>query len=118
MKIGKIPAMLFDYLEFSALAFGGIGAGHELELGKKRYDAFDEPKKGEAPFCVWGMAYRKDDSEETDELFTLMENGIEIDDNDEAVRIINERKGKTGEALNDRVSWPEYTKELGILRGA
>lgn len=92
-----LPAVVYDTLEFSCLAFNGIGAGSFFF--------------GDAPLCYVGhlAAAQVIRGVATREPF-----GISEDMNDKAVAVINRRKKVNGAF---RVSWPEFTRELQIVRG-
>lgn len=115
-KLIPIPADIWDTLEFSALAFGGIGGG-----------LYFEDFALDCPRCIHGhtvAAIEADLNVYVDEttnplaralLDAIGEDRNIIGENDTAVRAINARKGEPGYA---RVSWEEYTTEMGWVRGA
>lgn len=91
-----LPADVYDTLEFSALAFGGIGAGLWSDNDGQ-------------PVCIQGHAL-VDGS-----VFSCVSRArLSIVTNDTAVAQINKRRGREPEA---RVTWKEYTRELNIVRG-
>jgi len=104
-----LPADVYDTIEFSALAFGGIGGSFLLEgVGD---DA--------VPYCAWGHAIRAE-VPDIDTMPNLFKRACEffplsIADNDSAVQRINARKGVR--ERNARVTFAEWAKELNIVRG-
>lgn len=107
-----LPAHVFDMLQRSALKYGGIGAGHY----RQREGRID------IPLCVYGHC----DGEENARQFRIAGIAPRADwmerdtsytcGSDEAVAAINERKGKTGAALLDRVTFEEWCTELHVTR--
>lgn len=95
-----LPPDVYDALEFSALAFGGIGAG-----------SWGEP---DYPVCSIGHLVAAEVPG-----VNLMSRPpvvpVSEDENDDAVRRINRRKKKSG---TSRVTFSEWCRELGIVRGA
>lgn len=101
-----LPADVYDTLELSALAYGGIGAGR----------AFDCPDGD--PVCISGHIYfAAADLNDEEEMRNALLLGHEapIDVNDPAVRRINRRRGAP---LNARVPFDLWRAELGVERGA
>jgi hypothetical protein len=101
-----LPADDYDTLEFSALAFGGVGRGVCFSDG-----SILGASPTALPVCLVGHAYAVDPSPDYELRCRL---GIDVYANDEAVKRINRRKGR---GINTRVSWKEYTRELNIVRG-
>lgn len=108
-----LPADVYDFLELSALAEGGISAGKFT-----RFDGRDLAHCG----CIHGHAGQAlaDDLElpcaEADEAReALLAAGIDFPENDEAVRAINCRKGIP--FADDPVTWREFVTELNVVRG-
>lgn len=106
-----LPADVYDALEFSALVYGGIGAGKWDE------GAGDDT----APLCIVGhTVYANGDGWD---FYTLAGNNLvaECDwlrlaeqDSDDAVRAINLR---TASPPNARVSFADWCAELDVVRG-
>jgi hypothetical protein len=107
-----LPADAYDFLELSALAYGGIGAEAWADKGFSRPDV----NQGiAAQCCLFGHASAGGDDPYTNEVTDALEAvGILLHENDVAVHAINARK-HAGD--NDRVSWDEYRAELNIVRG-
>lgn len=113
-----LPADVYDTLELSALAFGGIGAGDFWD-GVAIDDA-----KNRAPCCVFGHAAFSEDPPtgiyhtyfppSTEVSIAMDESGLTVDTNDAAVQAINGRKAALWDA---RVSFDEWCRELGVTRG-
>lgn len=106
-----LPADVFDTLQFSALAFGGIGAG----VVYRREDVA-LPLALKAPYCIIGHAIVAADQDTNDNpIVNALESiGIGVLENDNAVRRINERRSKDPES---RVPFTPWRKELNIVRG-
>lgn len=101
MKTTRVlPADVFDTLELSALAYGGIGAG--------AFFIYD------GPCCIHGHAYEAEGNGDVGISLALRFAGIHPAVNDCAVNRINERKHKKCES---RVSFAEWCEELGVVRG-
>lgn len=105
----RIPADIFDALEFSALAFGGIGAGLYNEYV---FDA-DGERVPVAPYCIVGHTAAICGSTLTVSPTVYDRLQPSERDNDAAVRRINKRLGRK---LNTRVRWEEYVQEVGWER--
>lgn len=108
-----LPADVYDALELSALAFGGIGRGAYLDWDFDGDDA-------KAPRCILGhAAWLVDDlrvmsdGEVCSVLYEQLGNAESV--NDTAVRSINWRRGRDGDR---RVSFKAWCKELNVERGA
>lgn len=102
----KIPQAVYDALEASAEEYGGIGGGAWTD-------------GNELPLCAWGhLRSYLHGYDLNDSLRTALEaqTGSRklTDPNDIAVAAINRRKGKRSDA---RVSFAEWTRELGYVRG-
>lgn len=96
-----LSADVYDLMELSALAFGGIGAG--------RMRAADG-----RPHCVIGHAEFQEDFEVEPGWYLrsrLREADIDIDSNDKTLR-------KAGVVGDRRVSWPKYCELMNIERAA
>jgi hypothetical protein len=93
-----LPPDVYDALELSALAFGGIGQGE--------WGATD------APICIIGHAVTAGIPTVT----YMSSDAIPIreDENDGAVRSINARIGKPE---HSRVTFKQWCKELRVFRG-
>lgn len=106
-----LPADVYDTLELSALAYGGIGA-------QRFYDQ-DYPV-GE-PYCAFGHAYFASGSTDspymTDNKITaaLVKAGIYVADNDKAVRRYNTQLGRHP---NARIPFDDWCRILNVRRGA
>jgi hypothetical protein len=126
-----LPADVYDTLELSAFAHGGIGAdsyntGNDSAteyvddegglLGRfgRPADGAESPALG-APVCAVGHAAFAAIPRRFG-WYNLI-NGNTIDENDEAVMHINKRKGKTGAEVYNRVTFEEWVSELNIRRG-
>lgn len=91
-----LPADIYDALELSALAFGGIGRG---------IDWLNDSEGATCPICVHGHANYLEDG--TDAISrALYEAGISRYENDK--RIV----GSGG-----RISWATYCRRGNIVRG-
>lgn len=102
-----LPADVYDALEFSALAFGGVGGQAWFTDGSVTGNTPDA-----CPICIAGHAYAIEPA-------AILDNAIRrlvpsLGQNDAAVQRINRRKGAKS---NARVSWKEYTREIPIVRG-
>lgn len=100
-----LSADIYDAIELSARAYGGIGAG-----------SWDRSEDGErVPFCVHGHAdFICGDASALDVKRVLYAAGISLGANDRAVERVNIRKGVY---LRDRISFEEWTAELNVVRG-
>lgn len=104
-----LPADIYDTLELSAEAYGGIGRGEYFETLLSSADP--------APVCIVGHAVisgierRVGDAQRV----LLDAYGIDILANDRAVERINRRR-RLGEF--ERVPFPDWCAELGVERGA
>jgi hypothetical protein len=128
-----LPADIFDTLELSAYAFGGIGAGTyndgeddatdfvgeegELLNFRRGYDVefqgADAPApKLIAPVCAVGHAAFAAIPRSFD-WFSMID-GNTITANDDAVEAINARKGVE---LSTKVTFEEWARELNVVRG-
>lgn len=99
---------VYDTLEFSALAFGGIGGGSMFDC--------DETGAVEVPFCAVG--HLRFFSGDTDVEYVTTKGGagaISVWENDAAVREINRRRRAFPGA---RVTFKQWCKELNVIRGA
>jgi hypothetical protein len=98
-----LPADVYDALELSALAFGGIGGG-------------DYACGGE-PLCVHGhlSAMCGYETWQFAEEATVGYALLNATENDQAVATINRRRGKPAES---RVPFDLWCAELGVVRGA
>lgn len=110
-----LPADVFDALELSALAFGGIGAGawYEDTTGE-RYVGWRDDR---VPFCAIGHAEFVDAGVAVAALKAV---GIDIGLNDISVQAINLRKNPRPERsldLQKRVPFRDWCSELGVVRG-
>jgi hypothetical protein len=121
-KITRVlPADVYDTLELSALAFGGIGAGQFAQKlpGEQYQPGRQDVASGHgAPYCVLGHAaaaesleFRWDNGPVTR---ALADADLTFCDNDDAVCAINSRRGRE---QYDRVTFKQWTKELGVVRG-
>lgn len=106
----KLPAVVYDTLEFSTLVYKGVGGGSAfLNYMDLRPDV---------PMCIVGYAeFAANEARlwEGPICDALRDAGVTASTNDRAVRRINRRKGRKD--LHARVSWREYTRELDIVRG-
>jgi hypothetical protein len=105
MKPRILPADVYDTLELSALAYGGIGAGHYFDYGD-----LTRPK---APRCAFGHAYlatttsgRAFDWAENQLTDALTMADISPQDNDAAV------------GAAERIPFAEWCRRLNVVRGA
>lgn len=106
-----LPADVFDALEFSALAYGGIGAGRWTQGG--------------APLCAVGHAVVASGGHDGAVLMSDTFHAEIVlvapwlaaceDENDRAVRAINTRRKRE---RNARVSFADWCAELGVERGS
>lgn len=111
----RVPALLYDTLEQSAIAYEGIGAG----------DYWRIEGTVAIPHCVWGHAYftgllggyttpvPQELRERAERL--IAHPVMSIKHNDGAVRAINDRKGALDR--QQKVTWEEYCAERRIIRG-
>jgi hypothetical protein len=120
-----LEADVYDTLELSAYAFGGIGGdsyGTDTSSADNNANS-DDPDSAvltfvnefanAEPMCAVGHA-----------AFTVLPGnwwqllpGGTVTVNDHAVEAINARKGKVGDDRYDRVTFEEWVKELKIVRG-
>lgn len=111
-----LPADVYDALELSALAFGGIGAGR----------LHDGVHAGNCPVCIYGHAIFANNCyglfDRNNPIETALDNmGKAGDDyfaplvSDGAVLAINSRLGRPA---NSRVTFKEWCKELNVTRAA
>lgn len=106
-----LDADLYDYLELSSLAEGGIGAGSfYLVNGEPRNYRFVAPNAVVSPMCVYGHALIESCVLSED----LRAAGIESDDNDKSVRAINARRHRP---CDERVPFALWAPEMGVVRG-
>jgi hypothetical protein len=108
-KITRVlPADVYDALELSAEAYGGIGAG--------------QWHKNDCPICFVGHVYYAGISETCDIDPQWLRDAMLLHDDsleglsDRAVRAINARNGI--EDRESRVSFADWCAELGIVRGS
>jgi hypothetical protein len=105
-KTITLPADIFDALELSAYAHGGIGAGLV--------------SVGDAPFCLIGHVKEVLDAESSYygagylTLVALQDRGLDYRVNDHIVHNINARKRRPH---HTRVTWRQYIAEGNIVRG-
>jgi hypothetical protein len=99
-EVRVLPADVYDTLELSAYAFGGIGGMWPTENGRPHCAV------GHAHFTEWGCG------EVCNALKTALEYVANV--NDSAVARINARKGADPAA---RVTFREWCDELGVVRG-
>lgn len=104
-----LPSDVYDTLELSALAFGGIGGGVWYE-----YEAERDPRTGlskiVAPVCAighWEFARGKYNR-------AMALHDITTDESDNAVVSINKRRRRDG---YQRVTFERWCAELGVERG-
>lgn len=98
-----LPADAYDTLEFSALAYGGIGAGH-----------YFDPKHEDMPLCAIGHFHAAERSWGMAEC-AFRNLGLSGNDSDLAVEAINRRRKVR--PLRRRVPFRLWARELGIERG-
>jgi hypothetical protein len=105
MEVRRIlPADVYDTLEFSALAFGGVGGVIYFD-----YDALD--RSARSPRCIHGHASAATNPESdyfcTDNPISsaLVRVGIFSQENDAAVGLAN------------RISFKTWCRRLGVVRG-
>jgi hypothetical protein len=106
-----LEADVYDTLELSAYAFGGIGAddyGTDTDTSTPILALANG-----APMCAVGHAAF---TALPGDWWNLLPGGT-ITRNDAAVEAINVRKGKVGDDRYDRVTFAEWAKELNIVRG-
>lgn len=104
-----LPADVFDAMEFSALAFGGIGPFSVMTL-RRPCCAY-----GHAAFVCDVIPVASCDAKTTDAGVALASAGITVVINDRAVLAINERAGRP---MKRRVSFADWCAELGVERGS
>jgi hypothetical protein len=106
-----LPADMYDALELSAHAHGGIGAPRVFDVG----DA--------TPCCFYGHASFVTNNGPEDSINNVISDKLckHIAGpgyySDEAVYAINVRLGK-GSRCGDRVTFKQWAKEMNIVRGA
>lgn len=100
-----LPADVYDALELSALAYGGIGAGSWSQWGGDMAGA---------PYCAFGHAGHLDAFGCHTVAEALADARIGVCTNDNAVIRINTRAGMPG---MNRVSFEDWCAELGVVRG-
>lgn len=98
-----LAADVYDAYELSAYAYG-IG----------RILVVEGSVDGEVPCCILGHAQWLAGEYYGGDLDRLNAGRPPTHENDDPVRRINERKRLP---VNTRVTWPEYTRELNIVRG-
>lgn len=109
-----IPADVYDTIEFVALAYGGIGRGVFARSADGAHVSGHDPQ-AHYPVCAYGIAqYAGVDDPYPSCLSEYLWLGIGTDENDRAVAAINRRKGRF---TNARVTFREWAKELGVVRG-
>lgn len=94
----ELPADVYDTLELSSLAYGGIGAGNN--------------QVGGTPYCVYGHA-RFADGWMGDVEIALRCTGLTLFTNDNAVSDFNTRHGL--DAMS-RIGFADWCDELGVER--
>lgn len=105
-----LPADVYDALELSALAYGGIGAGRWVEDGGAGFGS----APADIPVCASGHAFAADP---TNEMWHVLQSAdLGIRHNDPAVVRINVRRGNDYSLA--RVSFAEWCAELGVERGS
>lgn len=92
-----LPADVYDALELSALAFGGIGAGLWFEGTTSR--------RGEIPCCVHGHAIAVDDALFSRVGMELYRVNITMDANDAAV------------GRGNKIHFATWCRRLNVVRG-
>lgn len=103
-----LPADVYDTLEFSALVFGGIGAGAVYD-----YEVADQ----NIPYCVLGHAIAATDDRRAEQIMgPLRRAEIDVLQNDAAVEAVNARKGARSPSWA-RISFSEWRAQLGVVRG-
>lgn len=107
-----LPADVYDTLEFSALAFEGIGSWNVYAR-----PAPSLPADPNYTCCIIGHAIvaADDDSQDNPIVRTLDTAQIDVIKNDKAVNEINQRKGVSD--LDARITFQEWCKELNVVRG-
>ena len=103
-KVRVLPADVYDALELSAEAFGGIGREWYTDMRD--------------PLCAYGHAAFACDADPFDGMVTeigraISAAGITSTANDEAVLAIAGRHSRP----TDRVSFADWCNELGVVRG-
>lgn len=113
-KIRTIPADVYDTLELSAYAHGGIGAGSAYEREKNEWGNMDFNM--DRPLCMLGHLnfVSGPDTPFHKLLRPFFSNDITSVQNDNAVYAINERLNRP---VYSRVSFEEWCAELNIVRG-
>ena len=94
-----LPADVYDALELSAYAYGGVGGGRFWDVGTE-----------EVPFCIHGHAEFVGTREHGDEVVrALYAAGITIDANDVTVDQLAPKGG--------RISFRRWCRALNVVRG-
>lgn len=114
-SVRVLPADVFDAIEFVAEAEGGIGADQYATDGWTGAD-LRVGTPGAAPYCVWGIECVLDGYDDREVSRALYAVNLNPEDNDLAVRAINERRGVT--PTTARVPFSDWCAELGVERGA
>lgn len=104
-----LPADVFDTLEFSALAFGGIGPYAVMRAGRPCC------AYGHAAFACGEIVVSSGEAKTTEMGAALWRCGVGVVANDTAVVDINERAGRD---LKRRVSFAAWCDEMGVERGS
>jgi len=105
-----LPADVYDALELSALAYGGIGAGKDTEnMYRCGYEA------DAIPWCAYGHARAAQALIAGEVSRALSKIQLRPGGSDFAVNDINLRLGS--ESINARVSFAEWCAELRVVRG-
>lgn len=95
-----LPADVYDTLEFSALAFGGIGKDSYYVFAADRATIL-------GPCCAAGhLAFARGDDADYWAHMLLQEHDCGPDENDGAIR-----------DSEDRISFPEWCRRLNVVRG-
>ena len=121
-QVRVLAPEVFDTLELTALAFGGIGRG-EWFARKTDTEPGDDQN---CPVCAHGIALFAEDvkvpqgstysDRQTQSAISraLSDAGIGIFTNDDAVSRINDRLGRDG---NARVTFEQWATQLNVVRG-
>lgn len=96
-----LRARTYDTLELASLAFGGIGAGIGGKTG--------------IPYCVYGFTGIDPKPTHKNPMYNDVADVVTVNENDMAVMAVNSRKGKSDK--NARITFAEWCRELGIVRG-
>lgn len=108
-----LPADVYDALEFSALVYGGIGAGAYRDYASDDYD-----NEAVAPRCILGHGAWITDAGyvgNADVFPVLVAAGIDERFNDTLVH--DALKAGKGNPRTMRISFGEYVALAGIVRG-